>query len=293
MKTIIYILIAVMISSIVYSAIPHSNKKVNVYKNEVVLESNKAISHNDLQYSAEVISKRLENFGIKLFSIYPVADKSQIHINFKKQQNIIEIADLLCQKGKLHFLETYSSAEVTARLQQNDKLFSLMNVEKSENYTAELGNCTRTNAEKLSDYLNSGEFRKKIPANVLFAWSKVSAETPDLLSVICLKLDNEKVTVLDGSAVADIKLDKNDSKNPSILIKFNEQGAKFWQKMTAENINKAIAIVMDQQVYYAPVVKSEIKGGNCSLTGKFSEKEVKVFVSLVKNGELPTSFKIK
>ncbi|MDF1547480.1 MAG: hypothetical protein P1P88_06645 [Bacteroidales bacterium] len=294
MKTIIYILIAVMIGSIVYSAIPQSNKNVQVYKNEIVLESNnKVLFDSELQYSVNIISKRLEDYGIKLFSIYPVVDKSQIHINFKKQQNVVEIADLLCQIGKLHFLETYSSAEVTAQLQQKDKLYALMNVEKSEYYTAELGTCTLADAEKLSDYLNSGAFRKKIPANLLFAWSKVSAEKPNQLSIFCLKLDNEDISVLDGNAVAEIKLDISDSKNPAILIKFNEQGAKFWQKMTAENINKTIAIVMDQQVYYAPVVKSEIKGGNCSLTGKFSEKEVKVFVSLVKNGELPTSFKIK
>lgn len=286
-----------MIGSIVYSAIPQSNKNVQVYKNEIVLESNtKVLSDSELQYSVNIISKRLENYGIKLFSIYPVADKSQIHINFKKQQNIVDIADLLCQKGKLHFLETYSSAEVMEHLNENDMLFSMMNTHKPGKeglYTAELGTCKLADAEKLSDYLNSGAFRKKIPANVLFAWSKVSAEKPNQLSIFCLKLDNENITVLDGNAIADIKLDKNDSKNPAILVKFNEQGAKFWQKMTAENINKTIAIVMDQQVYYAPVVKSEIKGGNCSLSGNFSEKEVKVFVSLVKNGELPTSFKIK
>jgi preprotein translocase subunit SecD len=54
-----------------------------------------------------------------------------------------------------------------------------------------------------------------------------------------------------------------------------------------------IAILMGQQVYYAPMVKSEIKGGNCVVSGNFTQNELKSFVAIVKNGELSTSFKLK
>ena len=80
---------------------------------------------------------------------------------------------------------------------------------------------------------------------------------------------------------------------PAISIKFNTESTELWQKMTVKNIDKAIAIVMDQQVYSAPIVKSEIKQGNCMISGDFSEKELKVFVAIVKNGELASSFKIR
>jgi SecD/SecF fusion protein len=80
---------------------------------------------------------------------------------------------------------------------------------------------------------------------------------------------------------------------PRFIFNFSQNGAGLWAKMTHDNLKRSIAILMDQQVYFTPVVKSEIKGGNCALTGDFTADEMKSFVSIVKNGELPASFQLK
>ena len=70
-----------MIGSVIYSAIPKSSEKQLMFINEVILESEgKLLSEKELSNSVEIISKRLEDYGIKLFSIYPVNKKSQIGI---------------------------------------------------------------------------------------------------------------------------------------------------------------------------------------------------------------------
>ena len=240
MKSIIYLLIVLMIGSVIYSAIPKSSEKPLMFINEVILESKgKLLSEEELSSSVEIISKRLEDYGITLFSIYPVNEKSQIGINFKNQQNIVVIADLLCQKGQLHFLETYSSSEILKLVEKDDLLYSMLHkIEHSEkgSYSAELGSCKLSDAEKLSDYLNSGIIQKQIPHDAVFAWGKISTEKPNKLSVFTLKVDIEKLPVLTGNKISDIKLDLSDNEHPAISFKFNAEGVMLWQNMTRKNI---------------------------------------------------------
>lgn len=286
-----------MIGSIVYSAIPNTNKSFKVYKNEIILESNgKQLSDSELKYSVAVISKRLEDYGIKLFSIYPEAAKSQIHINFKKQQNIAEIADLLSCKGELYFMETWSAAEILKNFSKNDRIYSLLTIDenvKSNRASSVIGRCQLADIEKLSEYLSSPEFRNRVPENALFAWGKLSQEKSGWLNLHVLKLEKGESNLLNGSAIASASLDLSNDDLSAVLINFDEAGTKAWAKMTRENLDKEIAIVMDQQVYYSPVVRSEIRKGNCMLTGDFTQNELKVFVAMIKNGALPATFKIK
>ena len=285
-----------MVGSMVYSAIPQSSNSINIYQNEFTIESKgKVLSQEELSRSTEIISKRLETYGIRLFNIYPINEKSQIQISFKENQNVLEIVDLLCTKGQLYFSETYSGNEILSKLNENDLIFSLLddeNMNKTSN-SGKLGECDLQNAEKLSQHLGFTGFRSQIPLDAQFAWGKVFNENPNQLSLYALKINPEKPVVLDGKTVAEIKLDVSNTDSPAVFIKFNKSGSALWQKMTYNNMDKSIAILLDQQVYYAPVVKSEIKGGNCIISGDFTENELKRFVSIVKNGELPAFFMLK
>ncbi len=286
-----------MVASLVYSAIPQSLKQTNIYKNELTLESKeRALSADELSESSKILSKRLEDYGIKLFTIFPVNEKSQIRISFKEKQNVLEILDLLCSKGQLYFAETYSGYEILSKLNKNDLIFSMLNAEKEidrDNYSAKLGECKRENAEKLSQHLGYTGFRSQVPEDARFAWGKVTAENANSLSLYTLKIDPDKPIVIDGKTIKEIKVEKTDEKYTQVYIQFSENGAGLWAKMTHDNMNRSIAILMDQQVYFTPVVKSEIKGGNCVLTGDFTKDEMKSFVSIVRNGELPASFQLK
>ena len=75
-------------------------------------------------------------------------------------------------------------------------------------------------------------------------------------------------------------------------IRFKKQAIEVWANATRRNINNSIAIVLDDEVICAPIVRSEITGGLCNITGNFTETEVKYMASLGNNGEMPLSFSI-
>ena len=67
----------------------------------------------------------------------------------------------------------------------------------------------------------------------------------------------------------------------------NGTGAKTWARLTKENVNRQIAIVLDNYVYSFPNVNGEIKGGRSSITGGFSVEEAKDLANILKSGKLP------
>jgi RNA polymerase sigma factor (sigma-70 family) len=60
---------------------------------------------------------------------------------------------------------------------------------------------------------------------------------------------------------------------PRIQITFTDAGAKRFAKVTHRNIGKRLAIIIDGQLYSAPVIQSEIRGGLAEITGNFSEQK--------------------
>jgi preprotein translocase subunit SecD len=60
-----------------------------------------------------------------------------------------------------------------------------------------------------------------------------------------------------------------------IEIEFTPDGQTNFANITKENINKRLAMVMDGQLYSAPVIRSEIPGGKAIVSGNFTEEEAK------------------
>jgi preprotein translocase subunit SecD len=65
-----------------------------------------------------------------------------------------------------------------------------------------------------------------------------------------------------------------------------------WAEATRKNLNKSIAVVLDNQVIYDPLVREEISNGSCIITGNFTAEELQYFSILGNNGELPVAFRI-
>ena len=66
-----------------------------------------------------------------------------------------------------------------------------------------------------------------------------------------------------------------------IDIEFSEVGKELFAAVTRENINKRLAIVLDGQLYSAPVIRSEISEGKAQITGNFTEKEAKALATKI------------
>ena len=75
-----------------------------------------------------------------------------------------------------------------------------------------------------------------------------------------------------------------------IMLQFNTAGAEDFKNVTARNVNRQLAIVLDGKLYCAPVIREAIAGGNASISGSFTEEEAKGIADALVSGSFP--FKI-
>ena len=98
----------------------------------------------------------------------------------------------------------------------------------------------------------------------------------------------KKRTVLTGETLtgAEVRFD-SDFNEPYVALNFNSVGAMIFQQVTRENIKKRLAIVLDDNVYSAPVIQDEIAGGRAQITGRFTSEEARDLAIILRAGALP------
>ena len=98
----------------------------------------------------------------------------------------------------------------------------------------------------------------------------------------------KKRTVLTGETLsgAEVRYD-SDFNEPYVAITFNSIGAMIFQEVTRANVKKRLAIVLDDNVYSAPVIQEEIAGGRAQITGQFTTEEARDLAIVLRAGALP------
>lgn len=140
--------------------------------------------------------------------------------------------------------------------------------------------------------LNRPDIQDVIPSDVKFAWSKESFPSGDgqnIFLLYVLKADPELTGKVITDAVSNIDPTNN---TPIVTMQMNDEGAADWARITGANINKRIAIVLDNIVYSAPVVRGKIAGGNSQIEGMANVEEAKLLEIVLKAGALPAPLKI-
>jgi preprotein translocase subunit SecD len=103
----------------------------------------------------------------------------------------------------------------------------------------------------------------------------------------------KKQAALTGDLLSDAKVNIDTRfSEPYVSLSFNEAGAKLFEEVTAENVKKRLAIILDNTVYSAPVIQEKISGGNAQITGHFSMEEAKDLSIVLKAGALPAPLKM-
>jgi preprotein translocase subunit SecD len=98
----------------------------------------------------------------------------------------------------------------------------------------------------------------------------------------------KKRTLLTGAYLTDAKVQIDSQFNePYVSINFDKKGARIFEKITADNVNKRLAIVLDNTVYSAPVIQEKIAGGQARITGSFTTEEARDLAIVLRAGALP------
>ncbi len=135
------------------------------------------------------------------------------------------------------------------------------------------------------------QFAGKIPADDEILFGKVT--NPDTGAVTETPYLLKKLTLLTGEYLTEARVAIDPRFNePYVELKFNPEGAKLFDQITAANVKKRLAIILDNNVYSAPVIRERISGGSAQISGNFSMDEAKDLSIVLKAGALKAPLKM-
>jgi len=147
---------------------------------------------------------------------------------------------------------------------------------------------------KFMSILDRADIKKLIPSDLQLLRSAkpefVSKDLKDTTFAMWCVLRNAELT---GEYVTDARASSDPMTNlPVVMMEMDQEGAEKWADVTGKNIKKKVAIVLDDQVYSAPVVQNKIAGGSSQITGMDSPEEARLLEIVLKAGALKAPVKI-
>jgi preprotein translocase subunit SecD len=100
----------------------------------------------------------------------------------------------------------------------------------------------------------------------------------------------EKV-LLTGESLADAHVETDTMGRPYIGFEMNDEGGKQFSIITGNNVQRRLAIVLDDRVYTAPTIQQRIAGGKGVITGSFTDQEASDLALVLRAGALPAPLK--
>ena len=103
----------------------------------------------------------------------------------------------------------------------------------------------------------------------------------------------ESNLLMTGDVVTDARVRPGTRlEGPYVEVKLDKRGADIFAAITADNVGRHLAIVLDRTVYSAPVIKEPIPGGDVQITGSFSFEDAHELAIVLRSGALPAPVEI-
>ncbi len=278
MKTIKFFLIPL----IILSAMAFSFVGRQVSTHTILIKSTgKDVTSATLSGAGGIISKRLKTFSKSEFEVSVLEKEKQIRVTLKGDWNLQAVDKLLVHKGVIGFYETYTKDDLTGLLKGDKKIFEMLTPGVPDNGGTKIGCTTAEGSGKVNDYLKTFDLGGKCK----FLWDQ-DRDKPE----VCLYA--LRLTGGEGPVITSGQIESAGCNKDVIDIKLNQEGAGKFAAATRRNLNKVIAIVLDDKVLSAPTVRSEIASGKIEITGKYSQDEAAYIAAVINGGVLPVTLEI-
>ncbi|MDO4819531.1 MAG: protein translocase subunit SecDF [Prevotella sp.] len=139
---------------------------------------------------------------------------------------------------------------------------------------------------------------KVLPSDLKLLWGATPADfggdkMTEIFELYAIKVTQSNGRApLEGDVITSARDEFDNFGHPSVSMSMNSDGARRWAQLTKNNIGKAVAIVLDDAVYSAPRVNSEIDGGNSQITGNFTVETTKDLANTLQSGKMPAPARI-
>lgn len=103
----------------------------------------------------------------------------------------------------------------------------------------------------------------------------------------------EAKTLMTGDVISDALVrPATQLEGPYVALELNARGGKQFEDLTGANVGRRLAIILDNRVYSAPVIRERISGGRASITGNFDIKEARDLAIVLRAGALPAPVRV-
>ena len=141
--------------------------------------------------------------------------------------------------------------------------------------------------------------RQVLPAECKLRWGAKAEDfggentKGDVFALYALKITEPSGRApLEGDVITNGKDDFDQMGHPCVSMQMNSDGARRWSQITKQNIGRGVAIVLDDAVYSAPRILTQIDGGNSQITGNFTIEDTKDLANTLNSGKMPAPTRI-
>ena len=208
-----------------------------------------------------------------------------------------DASDLAAKLAKKDTKAQDQSKAIEAAKKMNP-LFSIFQPTQG-NTLAVVGYANARDTAEINKIIYSDLASRIFPAELKLRWGAQPEDfggqntKGDIFELYALKITEPSGRApLEGDVITNAKDDFDQMGHPSVSMQMNSDGARRWSQITKQNIGKAVAIVLDDAVYSAPRILTQIDGGNSQITGNFTIEATKDLANTLNSGKMPAPTRI-
>lgn len=205
------------------------------------------------------------------------------------------LAAALAAKGTAKKAGSRDADAQAEQIRRQNPLFSVFQPMQG-NALSVVGYAVARDTADVNKIIYSDIARQVLPSDLKLVWSAKPVDfdkTGTIYELHAIKVTEPSGRApLEGNVITTARDGFTQMGQPCVTMQMNSDGARRWAQLTKANINRAIAIVLDNSVYSAPRVNSEISGGNSEITGNFTIEETKDLANTLNSGKMPAPTRI-
>ena len=215
----------------------------------------------------------------------------------------VAAADTVASKAtdlaaKLAKKDDKADAKAIAEAKKQNPLFSVFQPVQGQGL-AIVGYANARDTAQVNKVIYSDIAAQVLPAECKLRWGAKAEDfggentRGDIFALYALKITEPNGRApLEGDVITSSKDDFDQMGHPSVSMQMNSDGARRWSQITKQNIGRGVAIVLDDAVYSAPRILTQIDGGNSQITGNFTIEDTKDLANTLNSGKMPAPTRI-
>ncbi len=276
-----------------------------------------------VENSYKVLRTRIDRFGVVAPNIQKLQSTGRILLELPGIKEPQRVRKLLQGTANLEFYQTYKLSEISNDInnlsvatangvapaaadstvaaadsakkeqpaaapakQQARPLMALINAQQLNPASPVVGMVDVKDTAAVNEIIHSQVAKQYLPTDLKLCWTvKAVDEGGRMFQLVALRTVQGK-PVLTGDVVTDATSEFDNLQGQVVSMTMNDEGARQWSRITGQNLNRAIAIVLDDQVYSFPNVNSQIDGGRSQISGNFTPEEANDLANVLESGKM-------